>query len=402
LAAVLLLASLAKAGAPLDAAAAPPATVAPPVSGLCLDPVAAEPAGDRVWVDAEYLLWWMRGQSLPALVTTSPVGTPIGSAGILGTSGTTVLFGDSSANTGVRSGGRIEIGGWVDDRDLFGLETYFFMLSTKASNFAASSSGNPILARPFTNALSGNQAALRVAFPGEFSGTVDADAATTGLIGTGVLARSNLLCGGSYRLDVLGGWSYLRFADRLGVSQDQTALPGNPDFLVPGTHVTAADEFGTKNTFNGVDFGLDGEYRRGPFSVELIGNLLVGFNQQDVDIFGVSTVTTPGATPIGRTGGLLALSSNIGHYSRVDEVSVIPEFEARLGYQVTQHVRLTLGYTILYWDNVVRAADQVDRLVNPNNLPNSGVTGGPNSPAFEFKRDNIWIQGLEMGVEFRF
>jgi Putative beta barrel porin-7 (BBP7) len=408
--AVVLIAPLANAqapagapiGPPLSAPAGPPDSASPPVTGLSLEPAAAQSGGDRVWVDAEYLLWWMRGQSLPALVTTSPTGTPIGSAGVLGTSGTTVLFGDSSANTGVRSGGRIEVGTWIDDGDIFGVQSYFFMLATKATNFSATSTGSPILARPFINALDDSPVALRVAFPGEFSGSVDADAATTGLIGTGLLARSNLLCGGNYRLDVLGGYSFLRFADRLGVSEDQTASVGNPDLLVPGTHITSGDLFATKNTFNGFDVGLDGEFRRGPVSLELIGNLAVGFNQQDVDIFGATTVTVPGSPPVSSTGGLLALSSNIGHHSRVNEVSLIPEFEAKLGYQVTPRVRLTVGYTVLYWNNVVRAADQVDRLVNPNLLPNSGSSGGPNNPFFQFNRDNIWIQGLELGLEFRF
>src|SRR5579885_3479831 len=30
----------------------------------------------RVWVDAEYLLWWTKGSPLPPLLTTSPPGTP--------------------------------------------------------------------------------------------------------------------------------------------------------------------------------------------------------------------------------------------------------------------------------------------------------------------------------------
>jgi hypothetical protein len=98
----------------------------------------------------------------------------------------------------------------------------------------------------------------------------------------------------------------------------------------------------------------------------------------------------------------LALSSNIGHFSRGSEVSVIPDFEAKIGYQITQRLRATVGYSILYWDNVVRAADEVDRVVNPNLLPNSGATGGPTHPVFIFHRDTLWVQGVEFGLEYRF
>src|SRR6056297_3074011 len=46
------------------------------------------------WVTAESLLWFGKGRTMPALVTTSPAGTPQVDAGVLGRPGTQVLFGD--------------------------------------------------------------------------------------------------------------------------------------------------------------------------------------------------------------------------------------------------------------------------------------------------------------------
>src|SRR5689334_904180 len=43
----------------------------------------------RLWVNAEYLMWWLNGDPLPPLVTTGPPST----GGILGP-GTHILFGD--------------------------------------------------------------------------------------------------------------------------------------------------------------------------------------------------------------------------------------------------------------------------------------------------------------------
>src|SRR5262245_26931623 len=46
----------------------------------------------RFWASAEYLTWEMHGQNVPPLVTGSPTGTPLASAGVLGQPTTTVLF----------------------------------------------------------------------------------------------------------------------------------------------------------------------------------------------------------------------------------------------------------------------------------------------------------------------
>src|SRR5262245_32394939 len=48
----------------------------------CCNPCSAC-ALSRFWVSGEYLLWWTRGVHLPALVTTSPQGTPASDAGVL-------------------------------------------------------------------------------------------------------------------------------------------------------------------------------------------------------------------------------------------------------------------------------------------------------------------------------
>jgi hypothetical protein len=113
-------------------------------------------------------------------------------------------------------------------------------------------------------------------------------------------------------------------------------------------------------------------------------------------------VTVPGQAPVVNPGGLLALSSNSGHFSR-DRVSLVPEFGVNLGYQVTPHLRVFTGYTLLYWFDVVRAGDQVDLTINPNLLPPvTGPVAGPFRPAPRFQTTDLWVQGLSAGLEFRF
>jgi hypothetical protein len=56
------------------------------------------------------------------------------------------------------------------------------------------------------------------------------------------------------------------------------------------------------------------------------------------------------------------------------------------------------------WDRVVRPGDQIDRNVNltqnavldPNGV---GRLVGPAQPAPLFKRSDLWVQGLSLGVE---
>jgi hypothetical protein len=381
-----------------------PTTGAPQVAPLPADawPVIG-PCGDgRAWVEADFLLWWMRGVHLPPLVTTSPAGTPIGQAGVLGGSTATVLFGNSLVNDDMRAGGRLAVGYWFDDAGYCGIEADFFMLETKAAHFAAASGGDPILARPFVDAGTGLPSAERIAFPGDTTGSVLASAGTTGLLGAGVLLRENVCCACGFRLDVLGGYRYLRFSDRVGVTEDLTNVnPNNPNFIPVGANIVVADRFDTKNDMHALDFGLAGEWRSGPLTLAVRGKLAVGYDHQAVDINGGTTVTVAGVAPAVNSGGLLALPSNIGHHSR-DEVGVVPELDLKVAYQITPQLRASLGYSYLYWSDVVRAGNQIDTVVNPALIPPAVATTGPSRPGFVFQRSSMWVQGINLGLELSF
>jgi hypothetical protein len=382
---------------------------APAVPAQVVDPAAmssSDAGGDqqgRIWADAEYLLWWMKGVSLPPLVTASPAGTAAAQAGVLGAPGTVVLFGGNHVNDDARSGFRITLGGWLDDCQTIGVEGDFFMLESKGSGFAASSSGDPILARPFFNVATGQSDSQLLAFPGLLSGSVFANAASTGLLGADALLRYNVCCGCCYRLDVVGGYRYLRLSDHLDVTEDLVSTSAtNPNFVPVGTTIFLNDQFDTRNEFNGGDIGLRAEVRRGPWVLQGRADVAVGNNHEVLDISGFTTVTVPGFAPVTNPGGLLALSSNIGHFTK-DRVEVIPEFDARIGYQLTDHLQVFVGYTFLYWSSVLRAGNQVDVLVNPTLLPGAGVpVVGPQRPAPLLGGTSFWAQGIDLGFTLRF
>jgi hypothetical protein len=81
---------------------------------------------------------------------------------------------------------------------------------------------------------------------------------------------------------------------------------------------------------------------------------------------------------------------------------MVPEFGATVGYQLTRRLRATLGYSLIYWGNVVRPGDQIDLDVNPNLLPPENVPfSGALRPQFQFVQTDYWVHGLSYGAEFR-
>ena len=131
-------------------------------------PVPVEPAG-QFWIGVDYLGWSVKGDHLPALVTTSPVGTPLEQAGVLGAPGTTVLFGNSDVDGGWRSGGRLQAGYWFDPQHRSGVEVSFFDLQDKSTGFAANSAAYP---KPFFDPTINRQSSLLSGFPGFLSGSI--------------------------------------------------------------------------------------------------------------------------------------------------------------------------------------------------------------------------------------
>jgi hypothetical protein len=358
----------------------------------------------RVWVDAEYLLWWMRGDSLPPLVTTSPPGTPQAQAGVLGAPGTTVLFGGSTESGQALSGGSITLGYWFNDCRTCGIEANFFMLGSQVTNFNAASNGQTILARPFFDVTTGQQGSQIISFPGLVSGQVGVSDSSN-LLGAGIWLRHNwcadLCTCNPYRLDGLVGFRYLRLRDDLSIGEN--LLSTDPNSPIPvGTTFALSDQFTTHNNFYGPDFGLTGEIHRGRWVLSASAHVALGVTSEEVDINGSTTVTVPGGTPVVNPGGLLALQSNIGHFSR-SQFAVVPEVGVKLGYQVTPRLRLQMGYDFLYWSQVARAGNQIDTSINPNLLPPvNGPVAGALRPAVNIQGTSFWAQGISFGVLFNF
>jgi hypothetical protein len=206
----------------------------------------------------------------------------------------------------------------------------------------------------------------------------------------------------------------------LHIMENFTTLPGVANVkgfpFQPNTNFQISDRFDTRNQFYGGQIGFDTELRRGRWSLDLNTKVAIGDNHETVDIGGNFVITPPGGPRTVQTGGLLALSSNIGHYTR-DRFSVVPELGATLGYNVTDNVRVFAGYNFLFWSNVVRPGEQIDPNLNPRLIPNfckiaNAVGAGTKEcpannvtvqqPAFPFRETTFWAQGVTAGMEFKY
>ncbi len=356
-----------------------------------------EPCG-QLSFRGEYLNWWTKSSSAPPLATTSPATTARAQSGVLGQSGTEILFGDNNGDQGVHPGVRLRLGYWFTPCRDSGLDIAYTVLGSKAATFAGASGNDPILARPFFNVSTALQDSVIVAYPGQQTGALDVRDANE-LNSLEVLYRQGVLRQCNRELDFLIGYRYGRFNESIGIDQSSDYISTVGQIPV-GTVITASDLFKTTNEFNGGEIGFAARTRYCRWSLELMTKLAVGSTRSRVNISGNTVVTVPGQTPLSYNGGVLALPTNIGDFQRND-LSVIPEFGVTLGYDLTCRLKATFGWTFLYWSDVMRPADQIDVNVNPTQLPPGTLRGDP-SPAFRPVTTDFWAQGLNVGFDYRY
>jgi len=384
----------------------------------------------RHWLSADYLMWWTKGMEIPPLVTTTTVNPPVlGTAdGSLDQVGTVILFGNEEILEGLRSGVRFQAGTWLDDCCRLGIEGDYYFLNEDIERFSAAddgSVGSQVISRPFYDILrpGANPPAPgvpgpignieQVSFPEQLAGRVTVTA-NTEFQSAGIRMRYALCCetngcqtgcdGSSYhygrRIDFLAGYRYARLNEGLRILEelDETG------FFAPPQQFEVRDSFLTQNDFNGGEVGVRGEWTTGRWSLDLLGKLALGSVRQRVAINGSTDLTIVGMPPEPtETGGLLALSTNIGNYEQ-NRFAVIPELGATLGVQLTQRLRGTVGYSFVYWSNVVRPGDQIDLDLNQTFIPRfgGGIAGsGFQRPEFDFRETDYWAQGLNVGLDYR-
>lgn len=352
------------------------------------------------WVRAEFLQWWTRGMQTPPLASASPPGTPLIDAGVLGTPGATVLFGgDDSLLNNRRSGVRLLGGGWLDCSKQLGLEADYLDLRTISEKFSAESDGSDIISRPFRNAVTGVNDAELVSYPGILRGrvtvTAKGDFQSAGGRLRWNLGCEDLGCGDVLRWHLLTGYRFSRLSEKLIIREELESL----DPLDPGSF-DLHDRFRTSNDFHGGELGMVMQVRKGRWDCELLGRLGLGDVEQNVAISGDTVTNVSGVTDT-FTGGLLAQRTNIGNYER-HRFAVIPEIGVTMGYRLSEGWSASFGYSLIVWNRVVRAGNQIDSVVDPRLIPPEiPLVPDATRPGFAFRESIFWAQGVNLGLSYR-
>lgn len=347
-------------------------------------------SNDRWYLDGEFLWWYLRKERVPPLLTTGPAT----SQGVLGQPGTVILYGDEKIQSRHDRfiGLRAALGWWLDEEKTWAFELRAFFLERDSTNFTIKPS-TQFLARPYIDASTGQQASEIISGPlpggGALLGSFNAYSRIE-LFGQEANTVARLWEMENVRVEGVFGGRFMQLRHRLDITSSGQL---QPDLAV---QYGVRDHIQTFNKFFGGQTGLRSEMTWGAFFIRLGGYVALGGTAEEIRTKATRLTHTPTfreEQPL----GLYVLKTNSGRYNRV-VFDAVSEAQLTLGCQVTDHVRLTAGYTFLHWLNPVRSGgDQIDA-INPRQIM-GGPQTGPARPVMPFKDDFFWAQGASIGVE---
>ena len=292
------------------------------------------PPGYRFYGNVDYLMWWTEKDRPVAPLT-----------GYSGNQGNISAPQQNDFGPLFRNGLHGAMGIWLNSQQTVGLEMGGFWVDDRspASGFQA---GDLTEASRFRSALCGAEAQL----------------------------RAEIFRGTWMHFDVLAGFRFISLDEALAIEEHDV-----------GAAVGASDSFGTHNRFYGGDLGGELFFHYEKCFLDLWGKAALGVNDETFELSG--TTVAGGQTT---AGGILAPPAIVGRHHR-DAFAVAPEVGVNVGYECTQHLRFSAGYTFLDLSNVTRPGTQIN-----------SFSHAPLPTAFLFQSSSFWVQGLNLGVEFRF
>lgn len=350
-----------------------------------------------VWADVELLLGATSGVDVPPLITSGPT-TAGALAGAIGSPTTTFVFGERKMLDNWRPGLRAELGLWFGDKHQWGLSARYYSLYSTSDPLTVIGDGTNVVvvprlidltasginlldeliaillqtaAFPGTNPINtatNIQLPFFISFPGLAVGSVAASVRTS-FTGGDVNLRRVWFSTDDFRWETYVGYRQLRLGDEIRLQYVSTST--QTTFTA-----TAEDNVRTSNNFYGAQIGTLFSVAEGPWSLQLNGSVALGNNACDIDFSRVLLLSAFGVT-------VPLIFSDSGN--RINYFSVVSEANARVGLRVTSHLKLTFGYTGLYWWNVARAQNQY-------NLSQS-LTG---------RTTQVYVSMLNWGMEMRY
>lgn len=348
-----------------------------------------------IWFGAHYLFAWARNGEIDASLVT-------GGANL----------GPLDLQYGFRSGGLINGGLWFNARHTLGLDGSFLFLQEKsvATGIASALDGTPTLVRPFFDPTTNSQQISFLSLPGAFRGSLGVTSDST-IWGGDINFIRNLMACDDFCFDLLAGFRYFDLREQLSIAQSLTPISPNASLafggsIVPnGTNLSILDHFAARNQIFAAQMGARAEWKSGPWSIGLSTKVGFGPNRQTVSAYGATTLSTttgdpqtlpggfyavPGftptatvnAAPLGSPGpqtpiglaqepGLFGIPRTNFGPSTQSRFVIMPEMGVNAACQVTRWLRLSVGYSFLFVNQVVRPGEQINPSLNPRFIPSS-------------------------------
>jgi hypothetical protein len=201
---------------------------------------------------------------------------------------------------------------------------------------------------------------------------------------------------------------YLNLSEALTIQDASILLTDAVAFfngvpLFKGDFISTRDLFQTHNHFFGGQIGIRGEYRLDRVVLQGSFKLALGDTHQTETVNGVSTLLAADGSKMVLPGGLLALPSNSGSFSR-DQFALVPEADLRVGYAITPYVTCSLGYDFLWWSSVARPGSQIPHVLSDTQIPSSPAfnTPGHFQPVPQQHPTGFYLHGLMLSLECKF
>lgn len=348
----------------------------------------------RLSIRAEVPLFWRRGHSTPALVTTSPVGTASDVAGQLGRNTTDVLRGGVFGQD-AQAGFRITLGTYLDQCKDYGVLFRYWNAGNRSDASSFNSDDISILARPFLN-TSGTAAqdTQLIAFPGDSVGNISV-VGRSELYGLDVSLRRMWYADRFTRIDWLYGYQHTLIGERLTIDSETNVIGNVPP--IQGSMIAVSDRFRTENSFHGSTVGFLWNRRVACFQFENMFRLGLGNLRREVEISG-QTTTTSGGTSNTVSEGLLARGTN--SRTLIDDAFVIaPEVGINLAWALNPFLDFTIGYNYQMVPKVFQAGDLIDPQLRVNL---SDPLTGALDPGFTTPETRYWVRSLGLGLQLRY
>jgi hypothetical protein len=349
------------------------------------------------WVQVDYLMGWIKdGPNDVPLISTGSTSDPIPAA--LGQPSTQILAGRDDIDFGTLNGGRLTFGKWIDPARALGWEVsgFAFEESELSSMYRTIPGGTKAVTAPI-QLPGGTETSIYALVNG--SGGTTFDEALTASYRSQLWGGHLSLVSNNYRTcqsssNTLIGFRYLNL-------DEATSLEANLARTLPsGTATTRGlDFFETDASFYGSQLGLKKERFGRWWSLSAVGTIALGLTDNKVSVSGSRTQSNPGVPPITTSGFVFSEPTNIGHEEHTS-FSVVPEAGLRSEVWITRRLSVGLGYSALYWNNLVRPGHQIDRVVNPTQRA-GGTLVGEARPESLFNRTDLWFHSVNTGITYR-